>query len=143
MTRLQRSERFFRQFARRSQAVTPFQGLGDPALFSPQDGRQPEHPARLCRGCRVRPEAFIAVAVCGVAHDRIDRVNHRQAAAPGVVAGKHVAAKYVTHESLRGNKNLRLSAAKAVNALFGVANNENAGRVCSTRPCPTITAEPA
>ena len=87
----------------------------------------------------MRPETLVAIAADRLAHDSVNGCNHCLAAAPGVVAGQHVTAQGLMHKGLRGNEHLRLSAAKAVNALLRVTDDEDAGCLpARAPPCAAI-----
>ena len=83
-------------------------------------------------------KTVVAVTVTRRAQGGVDRVNHRQRVAPGVVATEQVATQTLHHKGLRGAKHLRLGTPKAVNALFGVAHQKHAGRRTGAR----ITGQP-
>ena len=83
-------------------------------------------------------KTVVAVVLARLAHDGVDRANHRQRVAPGVVAAEQVAAQPLDDKGLRGAKHLRLGAAKAVNALLGITHQKHAGR----RARAAIAAQP-
>jgi hypothetical protein len=62
------------------------------------------------------------------AHDGVDGLQHGGRVAARVVAGQQLAAQALG-EALRGAEHARVGAAKAVDALLGVAHDEDAGRV--------------
>ena len=59
---------------------------------------------------------------------RIHRRDHLRCVAPGVVAAQQHAIQSIDDEFLRGQKHPRLGTAKAVDALLGVADDENPWR---------------
>ncbi len=83
-------------------------------------------------------KALVGVGLARRGHDRVDGVDHRFGIAPGVVAAEQITAQAAHHKSLSGTKHLRLGTAEAVNALFGVAHQEHAGR----RTCTRVADEP-
>lgn len=95
----------------------------------PGDRRQAQQPARVLRFGRVRAKAFVFLLRLRGLHGSVDHADHALRIAPGVVAGQQVAAERLAHEGLRGLEHLGLCAAKAVDALLGVAHDEHAGRV--------------
>ncbi|GAO22102.1 hypothetical protein ALISP_1922 [Alicycliphilus sp. B1] len=119
--------------ARLVQAVAPGERVGraappDPRV-RPGDRRQAQQPARVLRFGRVRAKAFVFLLRLRGLHGSVDHADHALRIAPGVVAGQQVAAERLAHEGLRGLEHLGLCAAKAVDALLGVAHDEHAGRV--------------
>ena len=120
---------FFRHFARGGEAVTPRIGTGLGSCFGRAgDGRQFAHATRQLRTGGVRAKALVTVKLHGVQHGGVDGGNHPGGVAPGVVAAQQITTQPVAHKSLGRLEHLRLGAAKAVNALLGVAHNEHAGR---------------
>jgi len=63
----------------------------------------------------------------GLPHDGVDGGNHALRVAARVVAAQEVTTQAIAHKCLCGDKDLRLGAAKAVDALLGVAHDEHAG----------------
>ena len=137
LPRFKRAQRFFRQFARGGEAVAP--GCIGHSRIGPGFGcftlhrRQPQHTAVFLRRAAVLAKTFVAVARLRGLHDGVDGADHGHAVAPGMVASQQVTPQAVAHERLRGDKHLRLGAAKAVNALLRVTNDKH------TR-CPARTA---
>ena len=70
----------------------------------------------------------IAACALGFAHHLIDRRDDAGSVAAGVVATQQVAAQRFANKGLGRQENLGLSAPKAVDALFGIANDEHAWR---------------
>ena len=94
---------------------------------------------RLGRAGGVGAKTFIAIVGLGLKHGGIDAINHARGVAPRVVATQEVAAQRFTHKFFGSSEHLGLGAAKPVNALLGVAHQENTGR-CAARP--GVAAEP-
>ena len=108
--------------------------------------RQAQHLACGGRFCSVHSVAFVARVGCSL-HDTVDSGQHAACVAARVVAAQHHAAQGAAYKFCRGHKHLRLSAAKAVNALLGVAYDKHAGcaaRTTCTRatPCSCIASKP-
>ena len=84
--------------------------------------------------------AVLTRRLCG-GHGLVDGVDDAGRVAPRVVAAEPVAAQPVHHKVLRGTEHLRLGAAEAVDALFGVAHDKHAGAL---RPAARarVAAEP-
>ena len=61
----------------------------------------------------------------------VNGMNDCLAVAPGVVTGQQVPAQPAGDKGLCGPKHLGFGSAKAVNALLGIAHNENTGRFAS------------
>ena len=70
----------------------------------------------------MRPETFVAIHITRMAHHRVDRIDHSQAVPAGVVAGQQIALQGFLHKRLRSDENLRLGAAKPINALLRVTD---------------------
>jgi hypothetical protein len=140
LARFARAQGFFGQFARRGQAVAPAGGQRRSFLFVLVAGnrRQAAHGAGQARGRGVFAKAVITVGLARRGHGGVDGVYDRLGVAPRMVAAEQIAAQAVHHKGLRGAEHLRLGAAKAVNALFGVAHQKHAGRRARAR----VTDEP-
>ena len=86
----------------------------------------------------MRAKALVIISLHSVQHGSIHGVNDSRRVAPRVVTTQHITPQTVAHKGFGGLEHLRLGAAKAVNALLGVAHNEHAGG--SGPRCPTATA---
>ena len=140
----ERAPGFLRQLTRGGQAVAPtfvWRGCIVTVLISrcaPRYWRQAAQAAGLGGGGGVQAKAFVAVGFGGRSHHGVDGVYHPYRVAAGVVAGQQVAAQGVDHKGLRGDEDLWLGPAEAVNALLRVTHQEHAGG----RPCAPVPAEP-
>ena len=74
-------------------------------------------------------------------HHLVHQLHDGGRVAPRVVAAQALTAEVIHHKLLRGHEDLRLGTAKAVDALLGVTDDEDAGRLCpATRA--RVAAEP-
>ena len=93
--------------------------------------RQPTDFARPRSAGGVRAKTVVHVAFDLAAHrllhHRVDSMDHLGRVAPRVVATEQVAAQPCLHKNLGGFEHLGLGSAKTVDALFRVANDEDAG----------------
>ncbi len=129
LARLQRAQGFFRQFARGREAVAPCVIRGGFRLACRAwDGRQLADQTRLRGTGGVRAKAFIAIGLGRVTHSGVDGGDDAGGVAPGVVATQQVATQAVAHKGLGRLEHLGFRPAEAVNALLGVAHDEDAGR---------------
>ena len=86
----------------------------------------------------MRAKTFKAASFCQRRKHRVDQLHHRLRIAARMVATQAVATEFLGNKKFGILKHLRLSTAKAVNALLGVADDKNRGRARS----PGITADP-
>ena len=92
-------------------------------------GRQGQHLPCGLRFGGVCAKALELARILRGDEGAVDAVQHRRGVAPRVVAAQHGAAQFIVHEGDGGLEHLRLGAAEAVNALLGVADDENTGRI--------------
>ena len=126
----QRDEFLFKNHAGCGQTVAPnvfsivrscfFNGI---AL----DLRQIVHRSHGRGLCAMAPEVLILPRRLRALHGRVDGGYHLWRVAPRVVAAEQVAIQPLHDKLLRGDEHLRLGATKAVDALLGVAYDEDAG----------------
>ena len=86
----------------------------------------------------MRPEALVLAGRLGLRHHLIDDPHHLRCVAVRVVATEQIALK-LDDECLRGPEHLRLGPAEPIDALLGVADDEQAG---SGTARPRIAAQP-
>ena len=94
--------------------------------------RQRQHAAVGAGGGGMGPEAGEIARCLRCRHHSVDGVDHSRGIAPGMVAAEQVAIQTLLHERLGGIKHFGRGAAEAINALLGVAHDEDAGRIGST-----------
>ena len=116
----------------RGQAVAPGGvgiGCGAGGFFRAFDYGQGQHATCCVGGGGVRAKvAEMPLRLC-CQHRGIDGLQHGRSIAAGMVATENGALHAVLHKVARRAKHGRVGAAKAVNALLGVAHNEYAGRL--------------
>ncbi len=146
---LQRAQGFLRRDAWRGEAVAPAGGRLIRRVFRqvlrrrlPGPGNLRQHMHATGQGGLggVAAEVVVLATRLRLAHGLVDQRQHRRRIAARVVATEQVAAE-VAHELLRGDEHLRLGAAKAVDALLGIADDEQAGRFAPAAGTG-ISAEP-
>ena len=93
------------------------------------DGRQGQHLSRSLGFGGMRPKALELARILRRNKGAVHAVQHRRGVAPGVVAAQQRAAQFIVHKCDGGLEHLRLCAAEAVNALLGVAHDEDARRI--------------
>ena len=119
--------------ARGRQAVAPQRGFGCFAAHRTRrtwHARQHEDAGlRVARQLgRVRTEAAELAGALRLLEHRVDRLEQLGRVAAGVVARQHGAAERVDDEALRSLEHARLGAAKTVDALFRIADDEQPRR---------------
>ena len=77
----------------------------------------------------MRPKTFKLTGLLRGSKGAVHAVQHRRGVAPCVVATQNRSTQLLLHEGNSSLEHLRLSAAEAVNALLGVAHDENPGRI--------------
>ena len=107
-------------------------------FFRALDAGQRQHLACGGRCGGVRAKVGKGVSRLRGLHHGVDGINYRLGVAAGVVATEHVAAQPLLHELAGGGKHFGRGAAKAVDALLGVAHDEDAGRL----PCARVALQP-
>ena len=122
---------FFGLVARLGQAVAPGEGVSARTTIGirRQDGGQAQQHAGVGGFGGVVAKAAGLVLRLGGAHGVVHGGDHARGVAARVVAAQQVPAQPALHKGLCGDEHLRLGAAKAVDALLGVAHDEHAGRL--------------
>ena len=108
------------------------------------NGGQAGHAAGLCAAGGVGSKTCEFARFLRLCKHSVDRRQHGRRVAAGVVTSQGIATQAFDHKALGGLKHLRLGAAKAVDALLGVADDENAGgrAPCVTTASARITTQP-
>ena len=110
-----------------------------------QDAGKAQHLPGLCGSCGVRAVRAPAVQPRRVLKNRIECVNHRRGIAPRVVALQHAALQTVGHKFARCFKDLGLGATETVDALLGVADDEQGQALlpAGTAASPGVRRQPS
>src|SRR6185369_18096419 len=83
--------------------------------------------ARFARLGGVRPKAVVSALGLRRGHDLVDDLHDRGRVAMRMVAAEQIAFERLRDERLRRPEHLRLGATETVDALFGIADDEDAG----------------
>ena len=131
----ERAQGFVQHPARGAQAVAPGGGVLGGALVGlvrAWDQGQGLHPAGGRGFGTVRAKAIEAAVGLRLLHDGVDGTQHGGRVAARVVGGQALAAQGLHDELPRGGEHHGVGTAKAIDALLGVAHDEDAGRTGAT-----------
>ena len=131
----ERAQGFVQHPARGAQAVAPGGGVLGGALVGlvrAWDQGQGLHPAGGRGFGTVRAKAIEAAVGLRLLHDGVDGTQHGGGVAARVVGGQALAAQRLHDELPRGGEHHGVGTAKAIDALLGVAHDEDAGRTGAT-----------
>ncbi len=98
--------------------------------------RQGQHGAAGLRFGGVRPEPRERALGRGLLEHAVERRQHGRGVAPGVIAGQQGAPQPLRDKGLCRLEHARLGTPKAVDALLGVAHDEDARRLTPARAAP-------
>ena len=124
---------FFGLVARALQRVAPqgrcLRTCSTRAARVTDDGWQGQHLPCGLRFAGVCAKALELARILRRNKGAVHAAQHRRGVAPRVVAAQHRAAQFIVHKCDGGLEHLRLGAAEAVNALLGVAHDEDTWRI--------------
>ena len=108
-------------------------GFGAGRTFGARNARQSVNRPVFIRFGGVRAKTFKRFVVLRLQHHLIHHIHNGGRIAARVVAVEQIALQTVAHKRLRGFEHLRFGTAKAVNALFRVADKKHANRFARAR----------